>query len=301
MQRKYQFRMELMRHSLLALLLVTTVTVPAFAQSSGGDINRRVDMLERELRAVQRKVFPNGAGALPLTPEIGPTDTTVTPSGVPATNALADVNARLDALEGQLRTLTGQAEEDAHRLAVMEKVLADFRTATEGRLTAVEKPALDQDLVSSPTPPAKGTTTATGSTGTASNPAGDPAEAAYLEGYKLWSTGKFAEAQTVLEAMVKKYPKHPRSSFAQNLLGRAYLDGGKPAAAAKIFLANYENNRNGERAPDSLFYLGQALVRLNQPANACKVFDELESVYGVKLRAAIKDELPKARATAKCH
>ena len=125
-----------MRHSLLALLLVTTVTVPAFAQSSSGDINRRIDTLERELRAVQRKVFPNGAGALPLTPEIGPTDTTITPSGVPATNALADVNARLDALEGQLRTLTGQAEEDAHRLAVMEKALADFRTATEGRRAA---------------------------------------------------------------------------------------------------------------------------------------------------------------------
>ena len=133
-----------------------------------------------------------------------------------------------------------------------------------------------------------------------STTAGDPAEAAYLEGYKLWSSGKFADAQTVLEAMVKKYPKHPRSSFAQNLLGRAYLDDGKPAAAAKIFLANYENNRNGERAPDSLFYLGQALVRLNQPANACKVYDELESVYGAKLRSAIKDELPKARATAKC-
>ena len=286
-----------MRHPLLALLLVTSAAVPAFAQSSGPDINRRIDMLERELRAVQRKVFPNGAGALPLTPEISPADTAITPSGVPATNALADVTARLDALEGQLRTLTGQAEENAHRLAGMEKALADFRTATEGRLTAVEKPSTEQGIVTSATPPAKGTAVPSAPSTAA---AGDPAEAAYLEGYKLWSAGKFAEAQTVLEAMVKKYPKHPRSSFAQNLLGRAYLDDGKPAAAAKIFLANYENNRNGERAPDSLFYLGQALVRLNQPANACKVYDELESVYGAKLRAAIKDELPKARAAAKC-
>jgi len=286
-----------MRHPLLALLLVTSATVPAFAQPYPPDINRRIDVLERELRAVQRKVFPNGAGALPLTPEIGPVDTTVTPSGVPATNALADVTARLDALEGQLRTLTGQAEENSHRLAVMEKTLADFRAATEGRLTAIEKPTPDQDVAASTAPPAKGTATPSASSSSAA--AGDPAEAAYLEGYKLWNTGKFAQAQTVLEAMVKKYPKHPRSSFAQNLLGRAYLDDGKPAAAAKIFLANYENNRNGERAPDSLFYLGQALVRLNQAANACKVYDELESVYGAKLRSAIRDELPKARATVK--
>jgi TolA-binding protein len=300
MQRKPQFRMELMRYPLLALLLITTATVPAFAQS-GPDIDRRVDTLERELRAVQRRVFPNGVGALPappLTPEISPADTANILSGVPATSALADVAARLDALEGQLRSLTGQAEENAHRVALMEKALADFRTATEGRLTAIEKPAVDQGLTSSDAPPTKGNSS---TAATASGTAGDLAEAAYLEGYKLWSAGKFAQAQTVLEAMVKKYPKHPRSSFAQNLLGRAYLDGGKPAAAAKIFLANYEGNRNGERAPDSLFYLGQALVRLNQPANACKVYDELESVYGAKLRGAIKEELPKARATAKCH
>lgn len=290
-----------MRYPLLALLLVTTATVPALAQSNT-DVERRIDALERQLRAVQRQVFPGGAGARPappLTPEISPYEPANTPSGVPATSALADVTARLDALEGQLRSLTNQAEENAHRVTVMEQTLADFRKATEGRLTAIEKPAPDQDVVAADAPPAKGTTTST-ATSTASSAAGDPAEAAYLEGYKLWNAGKFAEAQTVLEAMVKKYPKHPRSSFAQNLLGRAYLDGGKPATAAKIFLANYENNRSGERAPDSLFYLGKALVQLNQPSNACKVYDELESVYGVKLRAAIKDELPKARSAAKC-
>jgi TolA-binding protein len=223
-----------------------------------------------------------------------------TPSGVPATSALADVSARLDALEGQLRTLTGQAEENAHRLALMEKALADFRAATETRLTAVETPASAEEAVpAASAATGKGAALAKGPA-SASNPGGDPAEAAYLKGYDLWRGGKYAEAETVLEAMVKKYPKHPRASFAQNLLGRAYLDDGKPATAAKVFLDNYDNNRNGERAPDSLFYLGQALVELKEPANACKVYDELESVYGAKLRTALKDELPKARAAAKC-
>ena len=39
-----------MRHPLLALLLVTSATVPAFAQSYPPDINRRIDVLERDRR-----------------------------------------------------------------------------------------------------------------------------------------------------------------------------------------------------------------------------------------------------------
>lgn len=285
-----------MRHLLLALL-VGTAAAPAVAQSSA-DVDRRVDRLERELRAVQRKVFPGGAGA-PLAPEIAPPSTVVTPSGVPATSAIADLTARLDALEGQLRSLTGQAEENAHRLTQMERTLTELRDTTDSRFKAIEQPE-PEEASEAPATPVPARTPASKSPANASTSGGDPAEEAYLNGYRLWSDGKFGEAQAALEAMVKKYPKHPRISFAQNLLGRAYLDGGKPATAAKILLGNYEDNRNGERAPDSLYYLGQALVALNQPANACKVYDELEAVYGGKLRAALKNDLPKARAAAKC-
>lgn len=285
-----------MRYPLLTFLLAATMTMPALAQS-GADIDRRIDRLERELRAVQRRVFPTGTGTVPLAPEISPQQVPVIPPGVPATSAIADLTARLDALEGQLRTLTGQAEENAHRLNQMERSLADLRTATENRLTAIEKPVpAEPDPAAeepAPRPGRSSTTVPTPSTG-------DPAEEAYLAGFRQWEARKYPEAQATLETWIKKYPKHPRASFAHNLLGRAYLDGGKPATAARILLSNYENNRNGERAPDSLFYLGQALVELNQPANACKVYDELDAVYGAKLRAALKQELPRARAAAKC-
>ena len=293
-----------MRYPLLAFLLAATTAMPALAQS-GADVERRIDRLERELRAVQRKVFPSGA-AVPLAPEISPQQVPITPPGVPATSAIADLSARLDALEGQLRTLTGQAEENTHRLTQMERSLADLRTATESRLTAIEKPvpAEPDSAAAEPAPlPSRGTTTPLPSRGTTTTPTpatDDPGEEAYLTAFRQWEAKKYPEAQATLEAWIKKYPKHPRSSFAHNLLGRAYLDGGKPATAARILLANYENNRNGERAPDSLYYLAQALVELNQPANACKVYDELEAVYGAKLRTAIKQELPRARAAAKC-
>ena len=78
------------------------------------------------------------------------------------------------------------------------------------------------------------------------------------------------------------------------------LDKGQPRAAAETLLANYRRDPKGERAQDSLFYLGQALVKLGQPGQACKAYEELEEVYGGGVRAPLKSALPAAKAQANC-
>jgi TolA-binding protein len=98
----------------------------------------------------------------------------------------------------------------------------------------------------------------------------------------------------------KKWPKHRFASWAGNLAGRAYLDDGNPTAAAKVLFANYNDNPRGERAADSLYFLGQSLVALKKPAEACKAYDELQDVYGATMRDWLKERLPAARTTAKC-
>ncbi|MET0269930.1 MAG: tetratricopeptide repeat protein, partial [Sphingomonas sp.] len=131
---------------------------------------------------------------------------------------------------------------------------------------------------------------------------GDAGEDAYLAGYRLWEQKKYPEAVTALKAMAAKYPKHRRASYAQNLLGRAYLDDNKPGLAAEAFYANYQKMPRGERAPDSLYYLGQSLMSLKpaKPADACKVYAEMLDVYGEKIAQPLKDRVAKARADAKC-
>ena len=74
---------------------------------------------------------------------------------------------------------------------------------------------------------------------------------------------------------------------------------GMPASAAKIFLSNYQTNPTGERAADSLYFLGQSLVALKKPAEACQAYEELEAVYP-SMRDWVKQRLPKARTDAKC-
>ena len=130
--------------------------------------------------------------------------------------------------------------------------------------------------------------------------ASDPGEDAYSQGYRLWASGDYPGAVKSLTAFTSQYPNHRRVSWARNLIGRALLDEGQPRAAAEAFLANYRSDPGGARAQDSLYYLGQSLMKLGQPGQACKAYAELESVYGAKVRPDIKAMVSKARADANC-
>lgn len=284
-----------MRMRLILILLLAGAAVPATAQT-----DRRVERLEQEVRALQRQVFPNGRPS--VQPEIAPAQLGLSVPGVPATNALSDVTARLDALERQLATLTGQIEETGFRLRQLEQSFATMREQAEAR--AVEAapapaPAGDGEAPDAETGDAGAADPSSASVSVSAPATGDAAEDAYLTGYRLWEAKRFAEADTVLQKMARDFPRHRRASWARNLAGRALLDDGKPAAAAKILLENYQTNPKGERAPDSLFYLGQSLAALKRPTEACQAWAELADVYP-DMRAQLARDLPAARQAAGC-
>jgi TolA-binding protein len=281
---------------LIALLLAASAAVPAVAQSDR--TAQRVEKLEQEIRALQRRVFQGGTT---VQPEIGPA---VRPSALPgdaATSPVADLAARLDAMERQLASITGQAEQNGNRLREIEDSMARFQAAYNRdqaeRAAAVAAP---QPRPATPLPTEIAANDAVASPATPSRSASDPAEDAYNAGFRLWEQKRYTEAQAALEAMAKRYPSHRLASWSHNLAGRAYLDEGKPATAAKIFLDNYQGNPRGERAADSLYFLGQSLAQLDKRVEACKVYDELQVVYGTAMRDYLKQRLPKARTDARC-
>jgi TolA-binding protein len=57
---------------------------------------------------------------------------------------------------------------------------------------------------------------------------GDEGDDEYTYGFRLWDAGFYPEAQQQLSRFVERYPEHWRISYGRNLLGRAYLDDGKP-------------------------------------------------------------------------
>lgn len=313
-----------MRSMLIAIALMSGVSsVPAIAQTDTTVL--RVDKLEKEMKAVQRKVFPGGAA---LEPELAASNAPPLPAGSASSAPITDLTARVDSLETQLRSLTGQVEQDGFRL----KKLEDAQKTYEGRLKAMETPAdtaekapmKDIALVTPApkTPVAKpGAQTKPAVVKPASTPApnakvdsarktaiaavevpatGDAAEDAYTYGFRLYSAKLYPEAQAKLKEFAAKYPSHKRASYAQNLLGRAYLDEGKPALASVAFYDNYQKNPRGERASESLSWLGTALLRLKKPADACKVYSEFDEVYGNKSSADLKARVTKGKTDAKC-
>ncbi|WP_299326199.1 hypothetical protein [Parasphingopyxis sp.] len=295
-----------MRYMLIAALLMSGTATPALAQSD--DLDRRIDRVEREVRALQREVFPGGNSDF-FEPEIqtGTRDGTV---GSPASAPITALTDRVNALERQLATLTGQVEENSfelRQLRSMVEALQGGGAATEPD-TTLDATTLtnDSDTASSDTTdasePTESAESAPAATESSEPPLPDDAgEASYVRGYRMWRDGRYEEARTQLRETVENFPGHRFESYARNLLGRAYLDDDKPANATEIFVRNYQELPDGDRAADSLFFLGIALTELNYNDRACLAFDELRDVYGDTLRSTIREQVPAAREAAGCN
>ena len=284
-----------MRVHLIGMILLASAAMPATVQAQPREtVERRVDRLEGQLRAVQRRVFPNGNVEPEVAPE-GPVQLDAGPGG----DAVTSLTQRVDALETQLRVLTGQVEESGHRTQELQDEVARLRTELTARLDRVDPP---QGAAPQRTqPPAEEPAEEPARPPRQAEPPAVPASAeeAYNAGYRLWDQRRYAEAQAALEAAAARYPSGRWSSWTRNLLGRAYLDDNKPATAARVLLANYNENPTGDRAADSLFYLGDALTRLNRRTEACRVYDELARVYPT-MRDQLRTGLPQARRAARC-
>ena len=313
-----------MRLPLLATFaaIAALAVTPVSAQRRQPTPEERIDRVERQLRQVQKSVFPKGQ----------PADTAGFTDDPAATQVQANqLSNRLDAIEQQMSQIVRSSEESGNRLATMEAELARLRADQDRRLRAIENGSGSNGVGSNGG--SSNDAGSSGSTGGGSDAAdassdADPvvdsddsttppvsrprvetsrptatlggAEAAYDAGFRLWEAKRYDSAIAALRRMIAAYPNDRRVSWANNLIGRSWLDKGEYRQAAEVLLANYRGNKEGERAADSLYYLGQASMKLGQPTQACKAYAELENAYGTNMRAALRTLLPAARAQAKC-
>jgi TolA-binding protein len=302
--------------------------MPVAAQDAA--VAKRVDKLEKEMRAVQRTVFPGGVPAF-FEGEVGaPTATGDRPSTT-APTPVAELTARVDALESQLRAVTEQGEQNGFKLRELERQFTAYKAEVDRRLTALEPTVEAAPIAATETPPAIAIpaaitprpVTPTPRPAVATPPpaasavkpsadrlarvkaveapaTGNAVDDGYTYGYRLWDAKLFPEAQAQLKQVVERNPKHRLASYAQNLLGRAYLDENKPSLAAVAFYNNYKDRPDGERAPHSLMFMGVALDRLGRKADACKAFRELEEVYGERAPKDVRSDAAAAKTKAGC-
>lgn len=310
---------------------VATIAVPAAAQDSTAEA--RLRKVEAEIRALQRKVFPGGDGKF-FEPQIAPGTQAPAPAtgtgtaSAPAATAVTDILVRLDALEQQLQALTARSEEQANTMAQLEVRLAALETAgaapavAAGTLPASTLPsaptlAAVTPAATNPAAPAPRpsvpSATAPAATVTAPSAArlaavqaiakpqtADAGDDEYSYGFRLWNAGFFPEARQQLTKFVEQYPSHPRISFGRNLLGRAFLDDKMPKEAAQWFLKNYQANKAGDRAPDSLLYLGASMIAMNDTKRACIALAEFADTYPLIAAGRLATDYQTTRAKVKC-
>jgi TolA-binding protein len=291
--------------------------VPAFAQDANTAL--RLNKVEAEVRALQRKVFPGSDGKY-FTPEITPGTPTPSPAPPPSTTALSDVLTRMDSLEAQVARLTGQVEQNSNRITQLEARMASLGQAAAAPAPTSPAPQTNLDAMSggasavrpTPTPTPAPTPAATSPAAAPSSSrvkavsaiakpsTGDAAEDEYSYGYRLWEAKFYPEAQQQLKLYLEKYPRGPRGSWARNLLGRAYLDDGNALEAAKWFVQNYQTDKRGERAPDSLLYLAVSMKQLNDSKRACIALSEFGSTYAAEAAGRLKGLYDSTRNGLQC-
>jgi len=291
--------------------------VPAFAQDANTAL--RLNKVEAEVRALQRKVFPGSDGKY-FTPEITPGTPTPSPAPPPSTTALSDVLTRMDSLEAQVARLTGQVEQNSNRITQLEARMASLGQAAAAPAPTSPAPQTNLDAMSggasavrptpTPTPPPTPAATSPAAAPSSSRvkavsaiarpSTGDAAEDEYSYGYRLWEAKFYPEAQQQLKLYLEKYPRGPRGSWARNLLGRAYLDDGNALEAAKWFVQNYQTDKRGERAPDSLLYLAVSMKQLNDSKRACIALSEFGSTYAAEAAGRLKGLYDSTRNGLQC-
>ena len=314
-------------------------TGPAFAQDTLAEA--RLRRIEAEVRALQRQVFPGADGKVfkPEITQSAPANGTPAP-GQPATTPLTDLLSRMESVEAQIARLTSQSEQNANRLGQIETRLGiGAAPAVVG--PAADSAGAPVPLVppaAAPTPTPAPQTNLNAMTGGASTPrpavtapatpaprpattaatgpsaqrvaavraiekpqTADTADDEYSYGFRLWEAKFFPEAQQQLKLYVDKYPRHSRISYGRNLLGRAFLDDGKPREAATWFLQNFQTDKTGARASDSLLYLAVAMAELKDTNRACIALAEFGETYAAESVSRLKSVYDATRARVKCN
>ncbi len=181
------------RSTLPFVTLVLLAVSPAAAQRRQPTPEQRIERLEKQVRQVQKQVFPKGQ----------PADTAGFSDAPAATQeSVSNLNNRIDAIERQLADILRASEENGNRVAVMEAELARLRADQDRRIRALETaPATDQPVTDEPVgggedeqaeapPPAprpkiERTSTETDPVEVMPSSGDDLAEAAYDQGYQL--------------------------------------------------------------------------------------------------------------------
>ncbi len=241
-------------------LLLSAALIPGAATAQDdqtlADIKQQVSILFTEVQSLKRELSTTGAPNMNLQ----------------GTGALE----RIDAMEAELRRLTGRTEEIENRI---DRVVSDgtnrigdlrFRLCEieEGCdfATLGETPPLGGDAPATPAPAEPVTDGAQMAVGE---------QASFDRAKEALDSGSFRSAAEQFETFTQNYTGGPLNGEAHFLRGQALSELGDDAGAARAYLESFSGQPEGARAPEALLQLGLKLDELGQRADACATLAEV--------------------------
>lgn len=259
------------RKMIMPLILLSISLVFLFMSATGSSAqstSQRLNAIEKQLNAIQRRVFTPGSrfqsGDTNGGNNPAPVDIPVGSEGA----LMAEINIRISELETQIRQMTGQLEEANFKVANLTRKLETLEKDNEFRFKELESGT--RPIASMP------------STGGASLPsaaavaqAPSTAKQKYDQAYSLVSNANYVEAEISFLEFLEQYPQDELSGNAQYWLGQTYYARGNYADATRTFLEGMSKYPESSKAPAYLLKVGMSLNLLGEKTEACEVFREL--------------------------
>lgn len=221
-------------------------------------LNSGLQLLNRELSTTSGSAAPSGSGSL---------------------------LQRTDALELELRRITGVVEQLQFRI---ERIVQDGTNRLadmQFRIVELE----GGDVTNIPEIPTLGGETEGAATGSGTNNQGSAGNAGvelaaseqgdFDRAVVAVEAGSYADAVAKLDRFLLTYPGGPLTGEAHYWRAEALAGLSDWSNAARAFLESFSGSPNGAKAPKSLYRLGVSLAELGQTQDACSTLGEVELRY----------------------
>ncbi|HWQ86358.1 tol-pal system protein [Brevundimonas sp.] len=241
---------------------------------------RRLDQLDRNVRRLERAVTQRNAAGQPVIIEPDPEVVALQGRVGLMDRRLADMEATVQRVNGDLERLTFQLDEATRDNGALTTRLRD----AEGRIRAMEEAAARAAELSAPIP----TTSPTG------DAARDLAAAARL------AASDPARGDRALQTVIAAWPETPQAREASSRLGDLRVSAGDHAGAVSAYAAALRGWPATPWAPATTLELANALNASDRKTQACTALTEFGRRYAEAAAPAVRARAAEARTRIGC-
>jgi len=241
--------------------------VPVYAQDSTlADIRQELVFVYSEIQRLRPELSTTGTNGLP------------TPSSAPALQ-------RIDALEQEVRRLTGEVEQQEYHI---EKVVKDgtnrigdleFRLCELETGCDVTKLSRTAPLGGVKIPNSQPVTPAQPTPQSSENAATSSEQNTFDQAFSAYEAGKYDTSAKMFKSFAQAFPGGPLSGEAYFWRGEALAKVEDWKEAALSYLESFSGSPAGVKAPEALYKLGISLSQLGQSDEACLMLSEVPTRY----------------------